>query len=59
MIVKTRLLLVPPLEQPISPEFPLGVLTVTLAVPEAETRYKHSISDPTVAALTFALASVG
>jgi len=29
-------LLVPPLEQPKSPEFPLGVLTVTLAVPGAE-----------------------
>lgn len=36
MIVKTRLLLVPPLEQPISPEFPLGVLTFTTAVPGAE-----------------------
>jgi hypothetical protein len=27
---------VPPLVQPKSPEFPLGVLTVTLAVPGAE-----------------------
>jgi hypothetical protein len=30
--------LVPPLVQPKSPEFPLGVLTVTLAVPGAEIR---------------------
>ena len=30
-----RALLVPPLEQPKSPEVPLGVLTVTLAVPGA------------------------
>ena len=29
-------MLVPPLVQPKSPEFPLGVLTVTLAVPGAE-----------------------
>ena len=36
MIVKTRALLVPPLEQPRSPEFPLGVLTFTLAVPGAD-----------------------
>ena len=36
MIVKTRALLVPPLLQPTLPEFPLGVLTVTLAVPGAE-----------------------
>jgi hypothetical protein len=36
VIVKTRALLVPPLEQPRSPEVPLGVLTVTLAVPGAE-----------------------
>ena len=35
-MVKMRALLVPPLLQPISPEFPLGVLTVTLAVPGAE-----------------------
>ena len=36
MTVKVRALLVPPLEQPRSLEFPLGVLTVTLAAPEAE-----------------------
>jgi hypothetical protein len=35
-MVKTRAPLVPPLVQPRSPEFPLGVLTVTLAVPAAE-----------------------
>jgi hypothetical protein len=35
-MVKSRLPLVPPLVQPTSPEFPLGVLTVTLAVPGAE-----------------------
>jgi hypothetical protein len=35
-MVKTRALLVPPLVQPKFPEFPLGVLTVTLAVPAAE-----------------------
>jgi hypothetical protein len=35
VIVRTRGLLVPPLEQPRSPEFPLGVLTVTFAVPGA------------------------
>jgi hypothetical protein len=34
--VKVRAWLVPPLEQPRSLEFPLGVLTVTLAVPAAE-----------------------
>ncbi len=33
MIVKTRLPLVPPLLHPRSPEFPLGVLTETFAVP--------------------------
>ena len=33
MIVKTRLPLVPPLLHPRSPEFPLGVLTETSAVP--------------------------
>ena len=36
VMVKTRALLVPPLVQPRSPEFPLGVSTVTLAVPRAE-----------------------
>lgn len=36
VMVKTRALLVPPLVQPRSPEFPLGVSTVTLAVPGAE-----------------------
>lgn len=36
VIVRTRALLVPPLVQPRSPEFPLGVFTVTLAVPGAE-----------------------
>jgi len=36
VIVSTRALLVPPLVQPRSPEFPLGVFTVTLAVPGAE-----------------------
>jgi hypothetical protein len=35
-MVKVSALLVPPLLQPKSPEFPLGVLTVTLAVPGAE-----------------------
>jgi hypothetical protein len=35
-MVKTRELLVPPLVQPKSPEFPAGVLTVTFAVPGAE-----------------------
>lgn len=35
-MVNTRALLVPPLEQPRLPELPLGVLTVTLAVPGAE-----------------------
>jgi hypothetical protein len=35
-MVKTKAPLVPPLEQPKSPEFPLGVFTVTLAVPGAE-----------------------
>ena len=35
-MVKTRAPLVPPLVQPKSPEIPLGVLTVTLAVPGAE-----------------------
>src|ERR1039457_4415974 len=34
--VKTRARLVPPLVHPTSPEFPLGVLTVTFAVPGAE-----------------------
>jgi hypothetical protein len=37
-MVKTRAALVPPLVQPKSPEFPLGVFTVTLAVPGAEIR---------------------
>jgi hypothetical protein len=36
VIVKTSALLVPPLLQPTSPVIPLGVLTVTLAVPGAE-----------------------
>jgi len=36
VIVKTREPLVPPLLQPRLPEFPLGVLTVTLVVPAAE-----------------------
>ena len=36
MIVKTRAWLVPPLVHPKFPEFPLGVLTVTCAVPGAE-----------------------
>jgi hypothetical protein len=36
VIVKTRALLVPPLVQPRSLEFPPGVLTVTLADPVAE-----------------------
>jgi hypothetical protein len=36
VIVKTRLPLVPPLLQPKSPEFPLGVSTATSAVPGAE-----------------------
>lgn len=36
MIVSVNALLVPPLVQPRSPEFPLGVLTVTLAVPGPE-----------------------
>jgi hypothetical protein len=36
VIIKTKTWLVPPLVQPGSPEFPLGVLTVTLAVPGAE-----------------------
>ena len=35
-MVKTRARLAPPLVQPRSPEFPLGVLTVTLAVPRVE-----------------------
>jgi len=35
-MVRTRALLVPPLVQPAYAEFPLGVLTVTLAVPGAE-----------------------
>ena len=35
-MVKGRAWLVPPLVQPRSPEFPLGVLTVALAVPGAE-----------------------
>jgi hypothetical protein len=34
-MVRVRALLVPPLSQPRLPEFPLGVLIVTLAVPEA------------------------
>jgi len=36
--VSTSALLVPPLEQPRSPVFPLGVFTVTLNVPGAETK---------------------
>jgi hypothetical protein len=36
VIVSWREPLVPPLEQPKSPEFPLGVWTVTAAVPGAE-----------------------
>ena len=36
VIVKTKPALVPPLVQPKSPEFPLGVFTVTLAVPGSE-----------------------
>jgi len=35
-MVRTKALLVPPLVQPRSLEFPLGVLTFTLAVPGAE-----------------------
>jgi hypothetical protein len=35
VIVKAKALLVPPLVQPKSPEVPLGVLTVTVAVPGA------------------------
>jgi hypothetical protein len=35
-MVKMRAWLVPPLVQPRSPEFPLGVLTVTFAVPGEE-----------------------
>jgi hypothetical protein len=35
-MVRTIALLLPPLVQPKSPEFPPGVLTVTLAVPGAE-----------------------
>jgi len=35
-MVKTRVWLVPPLVHPKDPEFPLGVLTVTFAVPGAE-----------------------
>jgi hypothetical protein len=37
-MVRTRAWLVPPLVQPRSPEFPLGVFTVTLAVPGPEIR---------------------
>jgi hypothetical protein len=37
VIASVRALLVPPLVQPTSPEFPLGVSTVTVAVPGAET----------------------
>jgi hypothetical protein len=37
-MVKTSAALVPPLVHPKSPEFPLGVFTVTLAVPGAEIR---------------------
>ena len=36
MTVNTRAWLVPPLVHPKDPEFPLGVLTVTFAVPGAE-----------------------
>jgi hypothetical protein len=35
VMVNSRALLVPPLVQPKSPEFPLGVSTVTVAVPGA------------------------
>jgi hypothetical protein len=35
VIVNASALLVPPLEQPMSPLFPLGVFTVTLKVPGA------------------------
>lgn len=35
-MVSVRALLVPPLVQPRSPEFPLGVLTLTVAVPGPE-----------------------
>jgi hypothetical protein len=35
-MVRTRAWLLPPLVQPRLPEFPLGVLTVTLVVPAAE-----------------------
>ena len=38
VIVNRTAWLVPPLEQPRSPEVPLGVFTVTLAVPGAEIR---------------------
>jgi hypothetical protein len=38
VIVKRTAWLVPPLEHPRSPEVPLGVFTVTLAVPGAEIR---------------------
>ena len=38
VMVTGRAWLVPPLVQPRLPEFPLGVLTVTLAVPGAEMR---------------------
>jgi hypothetical protein len=37
-MVKTRAWLVPPLVHPKDPEFPLGVLTVTFAVPGAAIR---------------------
>lgn len=48
----------PPLVQPKSPEFPLGVLTVTLAVPGAEITAVVSVTCNCVLLVTTVLSAV-
>ena len=58
MIVRTRALLVPPLVQPKSPEFPLVVLTVTLSVPGDEITSSVSVTCNCVLLITRVLSVV-
>jgi hypothetical protein len=58
MTVSERALLVPPLVQPTSPVFPLGVWTVTLAVPGAEIAVVLSVTCNCVLLVTRVLSVV-